>query len=284
VINGVVYVVGEGANNTLAWDRLTDTWSSSMAVRPFVGHHHSAEVYQGKWFLIGGLSGNSKGKVQIYDPVLDQWTLGATMPWNGGSVSTALIGGKIYAAGGIVGNTTVDNCAVYDIAQNSWTNLTPMPSQQGRNHAAAGTDGSRFFIFGGRGIGSGPGNTVANGYPDVQIYDPATDTWTTSLDPGSTLTPMPIGRGGTGKAVFYKGELHVFGGETLNGPGAKPGNVYDRVDVYDPIANTWRLEAPMPTPRHGVFPVLSQGKILLPGGGVVAGFSSSDKNEIYDRQ
>jgi glucose/arabinose dehydrogenase/N-acetylneuraminic acid mutarotase len=284
VIDGVVYLVGEGSSNTLAWDRLTDTWSSNRAVRPLQGHHHAAEVHQGKWFLIGGLGGPSKGKVQIYDPVLDQWTLGASMPWNGGSVSTALIDGKIYAAGGIVGTTTVDQCAVYDIAQDAWTSLTPMPNQQGRNHAASGTDGSRFFILGGRGIGSGAGNTVANGFPDVQIYDPVADTWTTSLDPGSTLNPMPIGRGGTGKAVFYKGEFHVFGGETLNGPGAQPGNVYDRVDVYDPLANTWRLEAPMPTPRHGIFPVLWQGKILLPGGGVVAGFSSSDKSEIYDRQ
>ena len=159
-----------------------------------------------------------------------------------------------------------------------------MPIGQGRNHAAAASDGQRMFVFGGRGLGSGAANVVANGFPDVQIYDPATDTWTTSLDPGSPLAPMPIGRGGTGKAVFYRGEFHVFGGETLTGPGAQPGNVYDRVDVYDPLTNTWRLEAPMPTPRHGIFPVLMHGKIYVAGGGTNAGSSSSSVLELYSRQ
>ena len=52
------------------------------------------------------------------------------------------------------------------------------------------------------------------------------------------IVPLPFGRGGTGRAVFYQGELYVFGGETLNGAGAVAGNVYNRVDVYDPALTT----------------------------------------------
>jgi N-acetylneuraminic acid mutarotase len=159
-----------------------------------------------------------------------------------------------------------------------------MPFQKGRNHAATGTDGQKVYVFGGRGVGSGSNNVVANGFDHVQIYDPATNTWSASFDPGSTIAPLPIGRGGTGKAVFYKGEFYVIGGETLNGPGAQPGNVYNRVDVYDPVTNTWRLEAKLPTARHGVFPVIYQGKIYVAGGGVNAGFSNSNVLEIYSRQ
>ena len=159
-----------------------------------------------------------------------------------------------------------------------------MPTGQGRNHAAAGTDGERFWILGGRGVGSGDGNWVANGFEDVQVYDPATNTWSASFDTGSTLAPLPNGRGGTGKAVWYKGELYVFGGETLTGSGAVAGNVFARVDAYDPVLNTWRTEKLMPTPRHGVFPVLHEGKIWIGGGGVVAGFSASDAFEIFSRQ
>jgi N-acetylneuraminic acid mutarotase/glucose/arabinose dehydrogenase len=283
-IAGKLYVIGEFSGKTVAFDTLTRTWSDSIAKRPFQGHHHAAEVYQGKLYVIGGLNGGSPGQVQIFDPLTDSWSLGSPMPWSAGSVSTALIGGKIYAAGGIVGNTTVDDCAEYDVAADTWTPKTPMPAGQGRNHAAAASDGQRMFIFGGRGLGSGAANVVADGFPDVQIYEAATDTWTTSLDPGSTLAPMPIGRGGTGKAVFCRGEFHVFGGETLTGPGAQPGNVYDRVDVYDPLTNTWRLEKPMPTPRHGICPVFMRGKIYVAGGGTNAGSSSSAVLEIYSRQ
>jgi len=278
-----IYLVGEGNDKTYSYHVPTGTWVTGWAVRPFVGHHHGAEVWNGKWYLIGGL-GSGAGKVQIYDPVLDSWSLGTDMPWAAGSVSTALIGDSIYVAGGIVGNQTVDNAARYDLQTDTWHTLASMPSQKGRNHAAAGTDGRKFYIFGGRGVGSGSGNVVANGFADVHVYDPQTDTWDSTNDVGSSLVPLPIGRGGTGKAVYFQKEFYVFGGETLNGPGAQPGNVYDRVDVYDPLSHTWRTETVMPTARHGIFPLLYQGKIYVAGGGVVAGFSASSKLEIFSKQ
>ncbi|HVS17607.1 MAG TPA: kelch repeat-containing protein, partial [Planctomycetota bacterium] len=281
-IAGKLYVVGEGSDKTLAYDFATESWSDGFAKRPFAGHHHACETYNGKWYLIGGLGGG-EGRVQIYDPATNQWSLGANLSWQGGSLCTALINGKIYAAGGIVGTTTVDQCAVYDIAADTWTPRASMPAGKGRNHAASGSDGKRMYVFGGRGVGSGASNVVANGFDDVQIYNPISNTWQASFDVGSTLAPMPFGRGGTGRAVFYLNEFYVFGGETLNGAGAVAGNVFDRVEVYDPALNTWRLENPLPTARHGVAPVLWQGEILLAGGGVVAGFSASTAFEIFRR-
>lgn len=283
-IGGLIFLVGEGTSSTLRFNTNTGGWPGAVAPRPFQGHHHSAEVYGDKLYVIGGLGGGSEGKVQIYDPALDLWTTGANMPWAGGSVNTALIDGKIYTAGGIVGSTTVDNCAVYDIALDTWTPLAPMPTGEGRNHAAAGTDGERLWIFGGRGLGSGACNCVANGFDTIHVYDPATDTWESSLDPASPLAEMPVGRGGTGRAVFHQGEFYVMGGETIDGPGAEPGNVYARVDVYDPEHNTWRRDADLPTPRHGIFPIEFQGLIYALGGGTNAGNSQSRVAEILNHQ
>jgi hypothetical protein len=72
-----------------------------------------------------------------------------------------------------------------------------------------------------------------------------------------------------------------MGGETTNGGGQTSNSVYDRVDIYDPVNNTWRLGPPMPTARHGIFPVVHGQKIYLPGGGKTAGFASSTVFEIY---
>ena len=190
-----------------------------------------------------------------------------------------MINGEIYVAGGIVSGSTVIDAAKYNPATNTWTLLAPMP--QGRNHAASATDGQKWYVFGGRGPGSGDGNFVANGFDTVQIYDPSTDTWTSSLDPGSTLAPLPQARGGMGKAVYYDGEFYVIGGETATGAGATQNNVYDRVDIYNPSTNTWRLGAPMPTARHGIFPLLYGRRIHVAGGGLNAGGSSSALLEIY---
>lgn len=181
----------------------------------------------------------------------------------------------MYMAGGIVGASTTDQASAYDPVADSWSPMAAMPF--GVNHASAATDGVRLFVFGGR---TG-GNTVGNGFDHVQIYDPGSNTWESGTDPGSTLTPLPQARGGSGKAVFFDGEFYIMGGETLNGPGATPQGVYDRFDVYDPVANTWQSVAAMPTARHGIFPLLHAGRIYVAGGGITSGNSQSSVLEIY---
>jgi N-acetylneuraminic acid mutarotase len=284
IIDGVLYLVGhaDGASSTLAYDLAQQAWIANRPARPYVGDHHAAEVVNGKLYLFGGLGGGSEGKVQIFDPVANTWSEGAPMPFAAGSTSTALIKGKVYVAGGIVGSSTVALAAVYNPVTNTWGSLPPMP--QPRNHAAAGTDGQRFFIFGGRGPGSGDGNVVAEGFDDVQIYDPVSNTWTSSSTSGSTIAKLPQKRGGMGKAAFLGGEFYVIGGETTSsGTGQVAGNVYNRVDVYDPLSNRWRLDANLPTARHGIFPLAHDGKIWVAGGGTQADDSSSTILEVLAR-
>jgi N-acetylneuraminic acid mutarotase len=280
VVGNKLYLVGEGSDATLAYDLTKGTWSNTTALarRPFTGHHHAAEVVNGKLYLFGGLGGSSPGKVQIYDPAANRWTAGAAMPFAAGSVSSAVIDGKVYVAGGIVGSATADRTARYDPATNTWTELAPMP--RGRNHAAASTDGRRLFVFGGRGAGSGDANVVANGFDTVQIYNPATNNWWSSAVAGSDLRPLPQARGGMGNAVYHDGEFYVLGGETASGAGATADGVYRRVDIYNPTTNTWRSGPPMPTARHGIFPLLFAGRIYVAGGGTRAGASSSAVLEI----
>jgi len=278
IIDGIMYVVGEGDTRTMSYDMGTESWSTSLPNRPFLGNHHTAEVVNGKLYLIGGLGAGSAGKVQIFDPVAGSWSLGADMPWSAGSASSGVIDDQIFVAGGIAGGATIATCGVYDTVLDSWTLLTSMPF--GRNHAAGASDGSRLYVFGGR---SGP-NVVSNGFDDVQIYDPVLDSWTYDKDGVSGLAPLPQARGGMGRALYYQGEFYVMGGETLTGAGATVNNVYDRVDVYDPVANTWRLDAPMLTARHGTYPVLYQSRIFLPGGGTTAAFSQTAIMEEFTRQ
>ncbi|MDP9402809.1 MAG: malectin domain-containing carbohydrate-binding protein [Actinomycetota bacterium] len=281
VAAGNLYLVGQGSGATLGYNLSTGRWSTSTALarRAYKGHHHAAEIVAGKLYLFGGLGSGSGGRVQIYNPVTNSWSLGPAMPFAAGASSSALIRGQVYVAGGIIGSATTDRLARFHPASGTWTSLAPMP--HGRNHAAAATDGSRLFVFGGRGPGSGDSNTVANGFDTVQVYDPATDSWTSSLDAGSTLRPLPQPRGGMGRAVYLGGEFLVFGGETLDGVGATDAGVYDRVDIYDPVANRWRRGAPMPTARHGIHPLVRSGRVHLAGGGIRAGASASRVFEIY---
>jgi len=75
-----------------------------------------------------------------------------------------------------------------------------------------------------------------------------------------------------------------MGGEISSAEsGQVPGNVHNRVDVYNPTSQTWRLEAVMPTARHGISPFVSDGKVLVAGGGVQAGHSNSTVFELFSR-
>ena len=283
VIDGKLFLVGDGDPGTYVFDLSARLWLNSPAARPLVGHSHAAEVLDGKLYLIGGLGAGSEGRVQIFDPVSKTWSLDpASMPWAAGAASTAVIDGKIYACGGIVGTSTADTCAVYEPSATVgvpgvWTMLSPMPA--GRNNAAANTDGSSLYVFGGR---TGD-NVVTNGFDDVQVYDPLTNTWETSATPGSAIPPLPQARGGMGRALFWRGEFYIFGGETQNDPGATANQVYDRVDVYDPAAGTWRLDKPMASPRQGIYPVLYESHMYLPGGGTSAGAGGSTVFDEFRR-
>jgi len=280
VLGSRLLLVGEGSGATLAYDPGRDAWEApdARAQRPVVGHHHAAEVLNGELYLLGGLGQNVPGVVQIYDPANDRWRFGPRLPFNVGSSASAVIDGRIYIAGGIEDGHTIGGTARFDPETETWTVLAPMPRP--RNHAAAATDGRRMFVFGGRGPGSGDGNVVANGYDDVQIYDPATDTWTASGEGAEAPAPLPQARGGVGKAVYMNGLVYVMGGETLDGAGATGSGVYSRVDVYDPTADRWLEGPPMPTARHGIFPLALGARIYVVGGGTRAGFSSSGVTEI----
>jgi glucose/arabinose dehydrogenase/N-acetylneuraminic acid mutarotase/endonuclease YncB( thermonuclease family) len=277
IIGSSLYIVGEGNPVTLSYNLATGSWNSSAAARPFGGNHHAAEIVNGKLYLIGGLEAGSEGRVQIYDPATNTWSSGTAMPFAAGSSASAFINNEIFVAGGVLGDTSTAQAAAYNPTTNTWRTIPSMP--QGLNHAASATDGARLYVFGGR---TG-GNVVGNGENTVQVYDPVSNAWTSSAN-GAPLAPLPQARGGGGKAVYINGEFYVIGGETLNGPGANANGVYDRVDIYNPSTNTWRAGAPMPSARHGIFPVAIGGRIHVGGGGTAAGHSSSGILEIYNAQ
>ncbi|MEM6568333.1 MAG: Calx-beta domain-containing protein [Planctomycetota bacterium] len=267
VLGGELYVFGDGASQTLAYDLVQDSWTTSHAVRPFTGGGHAAEVIDDKLYLFGGFDSGAAGKVQIYDPALDQWTLGTPMPWDAGGVSTATIDGIVYVAGGVapMGGGTVGNFASYDPVADAWTSLGAMPTAV--HMAASGTDGAEFFVLGGRQGTLSP----QPGTSEVQIYDPVAATWRTTM--GGQVGAMPLPRSSTGRAVFWNGELYVIGG-------ADDVTTFAEVQVYDPATDAWRLDRGMPTARQAISPSIFQSRIFVHGGATVVGFGTLTTGEV----
>jgi hypothetical protein len=56
--------------------------------------------------------------------------------------------------------------------------------------------------------------------------------------------------------------------------------VYARVDIYDATRNRWRAGPPLLTARHGAFPVVHEGRLLVAGGGESAGYAATSSFEV----
>ncbi len=255
IIGEQLLVVGRGVRPTFAFDLRSGRWLSleRYARKPVLNSGHAAEVVDGKLYLLGGYL-RSATLMQIFDPLLNQWSYGPDLPFRAGASASAVIGGQLYLVGGSVADTAIAAAAKFDSQTGVWSSLASMPLP--RAHAGSGTDGAKLYVFGGRGPKDTPG---AEGSDDLQVYDPVTNTWTRSGTGPLSPAPLPQKRSGLGKAVFTGGKFWIFGGVTGE-------RVLDRVDIYDPVANTWVSGPLLPTARHGALAVLHDGYIYLVGG------------------
>jgi len=110
------------------------------------------------------------------------WTYGESMSQRRSYVAAADIDGKIYAAGGMVGETgrPLDLLARYDPETDSWETLRRLPEPI-RAGAAASVDGILYVT----------GGSTAEGSTDaVYAYDPETGEWSERAPlPASSRTP-----------------------------------------------------------------------------------------------
>lgn len=171
------------------------------------------------------------------------WELAQPMSQRRSYIAAAEIGGQIYAAGGMVGETgrPLDLVARYDPATDTWETLHRLPEPV-RAAAGAAVDGV-FYVIGGT---TEDGNT-----PDVNAYDPKTDEWT----PRAALPEPRFNHA----ALELEGKLYVLGGY-LEGEERRD------VFVYDPAADSWSEGPELPIPNHAFDAVVVDGEIWMIGG------------------
>jgi N-acetylneuraminic acid mutarotase len=226
-------------------------------------------VVDGKIYAIGGAGPEwqALGSVEEYDPATDTWTTKSEMPTARQGLSTNVVNGKIYAIGGGVSNSesygsveTYSTVEEYDPATDTWTTKSEMPTSRGF-HSANVVDG-KIYIIG----GSQASAPIRNVVKTVEVYDPATDTWTQKGD-------MPRGIG-AGYSSVVDGKIYVFGGYVFS----------DRVDEYDPATDTWTQKSDMPTKKRALTTSALDGKIYVIGGYVpgVSGYPGLATVEVYD--
>jgi N-acetylneuraminic acid mutarotase len=238
------------------YDPDANRWTRKRDMPAFI-HHVALTEAGGKIYMFGGYGLPQSGPATWiptnqsweYDPATDAWRALAPAPMARGSANAVTLGGRIHVIGGAAWQHNVKEPPhpsrmralgtheVYDIAANSWSTRTEMPTA--RNHAAAGAVNGKIYVVGGR-VGS-VFIPNANNIDLVEEYDPATDRW-------DLRAPMPTPRSAMAWGV-HDGRIYTAGGEIRH---RDIWGAYTSVEAYDPKSNSWMRLPPMPMPRHGL--------------------------------
>jgi N-acetylneuraminic acid mutarotase len=276
-LDGKIWVLGGyppgrlPSNLVQIYDPATSRWSLGPRL-PQPIHHLMSAAVGGKLYVMGGeIDGASTGRPEIFvahtwvhDPAVGGWMQRAPMPTARSGGGKAVIGGKIYVAGGRPpGGHAFE---VYDPATDKWEKLPDMPTQ--RNHLAMVALNGKVIVAGGR---FGPG-AMSERTDVVEIYDPITRSW-------SRGAPLPAAVGGITGAV-HAGCMFVFGGE---GERTHVLGLTPTTYAYDPRANSWTRLPDLPIGVHGLKgSAVIGGRIFLPGGAVtLGGNTGTNAMQVY---
>jgi len=209
---GHVYAVGglraltfTPTSDVFRYDADRDVWEPVASLPSARGALAVAEV-DGRIHAVGGIGagGGAVADHAAYLPDEDRWVDLAPYPIAREHIAGAAVDGVLFVVGGRSPLTTAAHR--WDHESGNWHELPPMPTRRA-GHAAAALDG-RLVTFGGEG-----NNQNSRGiFPEVEVYDPATDRWT-------RLANMRAPRHGIGAATVGD-RIYVPGGADVQAFGA----------------------------------------------------------------
>ncbi len=284
----------------------TRTWSTTGSLSAGRRLHAAALLASGKVLVSGGFTGDGTTRTllssaELYDPVAGTWSAAGAMKNLRDSHAMVAIAKGALAVGRL-------GAEVYDAATNTWAQTSAMSVARPNGATATVLPSGKILVAGGTTGVSGSGRTST-----AEIYDPATDTWTTT---GSLSTP----RAGHEALVLSSGKVLVIGGiDALRTP-LSFGELYDEgtktwtktanagethvslnaalvtpdrllvvggptlfSEVWTPSLDTWvRGPAPALTRGQASLTALGAGVALHVGGGTATGPTASA--ELYEAQ
>ena len=231
VVDGNIYTIGGITTTVQRYNPATDMWEQdtnnggSLAPLPQQRAVLCCGVINGKIHAIGGWDENEAYRSDhfIYDPDSNTWSTGPSIPQYPIGQFAATVNNKIYVFGGWWGSY-MDLVFEYS-DETGWTSKSPMPTA--RNHGTTAVYDGKIYVIGGE-FGYQPADVV-------EIYDPATDTWTTGLAP----MPTPQHWLGSSGSPVSAGIIYVLG----------PG---DTAYAYDPQSDSWDTLNSMPDSAYGI--------------------------------
>ncbi len=242
-VGGKLYLLGgRGTQGVDRYDPDSKTWES-LGPMPMELHHFQPVVIGSRIFIIGAFTCCFPTEdlivdIHVFNTVTETWETQGVMPADRvrGSAAAVQHQGKIYLLGGnTLGHSggAVPWFDEYDPATGEWTVLEDAPNA--RDHFMATIAYGKLVAGAGR--QSDFPNPFANPVLATDVYDFATQSWTTT-------TAIPTPRAGA-LSIAYGSEVIIAGGEIDTTTAA-----LDTVEAFNVLSNQWRALQAMNFGRH----------------------------------
>ncbi len=188
------------------------------------------------------------------------WVIKSDMISHRVRLGVAVADNLIYATGGYYLGSILASAEVFTPNGNSWASIADMPLRR-KDHAAVGYNG-KVYVLGGAwsdmaNMGVPVENWITRCAP-VHIYDPATNSWSVGASMPTPRTQVA--------AAELNGEIWVIGGFTDEDPTDSVKEASSKVEIYDPVHDSWRNGPALPSVRFGMAAASLDGKIYVSGG------------------
>lgn len=203
--------------NIYIYDPKADQWEKGPEI-PEERRRGAAGVvvHNDKFYLVGGIRnghlGDYKNWLDEYAPSSNEWKVLPDAPHKRDHFQAAIVGGKLYAAGGRTSSAetgqtlelTVAEVDMYDFENNEWTALeNTIPTQRAGTTAVA--MGDNLIIIGGE------SGTQEEAHREVEALDANSNEW-------HSLPSLNQGRHGT-QAFLFEDHIYIAAGSGNRGGG-----------------------------------------------------------------
>jgi uncharacterized membrane protein len=231
------------------YDRASQSWSIADLSLARIGMGvitSGSKIYFAGGFYNGSLS----SRVDIYDASNNSWSI-AELSEARGDVIAITAGNKVLFAGGYNNGTKVD---IYDQSNDSWSiatltkpmTATSFPGYYPSHQSGYISSGNKIYFT---------GNNISTGSNSVDVYDAASNTWSTNfISPNQFASEMAVS---LGNKIFFSGSLQ---GSTVTDY-----NYANTLEIYNTPSNSW-LSVNMSGPRAYMAGISGDNKIFWAGG------------------
>lgn len=249
------------------YDPATNMRTAADTMKTARYEHAATLLPNGKVMVCGGNDLTSRtSTTELYQPADNTWTTTGIMgsPRAAHTV-TLLANGKVLAVGGYNG-PYLSTSELYDLGTNTWSPADTLETGPRGYHTATLLANGKVLVAGGT-----KGSTASDTLATAEIYDPATNTW-------SSVGNMAVARQNHTASLLPSGKVLVIGGDDAT-------NTLASAEIFDPVTNSWSLADMLATSRTGhTATVLGNGDVLVTGGfsGGLSGTFASSNVEVYN--